>query len=91
MITERFSSRTIANMEVALERACLLLPADSEKHRTRRRIANNIIECANRGDTTLGELTEAGYAAAKQLTQARARRRATAPPRLARPAPDVVA
>ena len=68
MITERFNSRTMANMEVALERACLLLSAGSEKHRARRIIASKIIECANRGDTTLGRLTEAGYAAVMQLT-----------------------
>jgi hypothetical protein len=67
MLTERFNERTIANMEVALERACLLLPIGSEKHRLRRLIANKIIECANRGDTTLSRLTEAGYAAAKQV------------------------
>jgi hypothetical protein len=68
MITEHFNDRTIANMEVALERACLLLPADRDKHQTRRLIANKIIECANRGETTLGRLTEVGYAAVKQLT-----------------------
>ena len=67
MLTERFNERTMANMEVALERACLLLPTGSEKHRLRRLIANKIIECANRGDTTLSRLTEAGYAAAKQV------------------------
>src|SRR4029453_18721135 len=70
MITELFNGRTMANMEVALERACLLLPTGSEKYRTRRLIANKIIECANRGDTTLSGLTEAGYAAVKQLTTA---------------------
>jgi hypothetical protein len=68
MITERFNERTIANMEVALERACLILPAGGEKHRVRRLIANKILECANRGDTTLSRLTEAGYAAARQVT-----------------------
>ena len=68
MITEVFNRRTIANMEVALERACLLLPTGSEKHRVRRIIASKIIECADRGDTTLSRLTEAGYAAAMQLT-----------------------
>jgi len=55
-------------MEVALERACLLLPTDGEKHRARRVIAGKIIECANRGSATLSTLTEAGYAAAMQLT-----------------------
>ena len=67
MITEAFNRRTIANMEVALDRACLVLPTDSEKHRARRIIAGKIIECANRGETSLSRLTEAGYAAAMQL------------------------
>ena len=67
MITEAFDSRTLANMEVALERACAFLPTGSEKHRARRIIASKIIECANRGDTTLISLTETGYAAAMQL------------------------
>ena len=67
MISETFDRRTMAKMEVALERACLLLPADSEKHKARRIIASKIIECANRGDATLAGLTEAGYVAAMQL------------------------
>jgi hypothetical protein len=67
MITDTFDRRTIANMEVALERACLLLPTGGEKHRARRIIAGKIIECANRGETTLSRLTEAGHAAAIQL------------------------
>ena len=67
MITDAFNRRTIANMEVALDRACLLLPTGGEKHRARRIIAGKIIECANRGETSLCRLTEAGYAAAVQL------------------------
>jgi hypothetical protein len=67
MITGTFDRRTVANMEVALERACLFLPTCSEKHRVRRIVASKIIECANRGEITLGALTEAGYAAAMQL------------------------
>ena len=47
MITERFNSRAMANMEVALERACLLLSTDREKHRARRIIAAKLLECAN--------------------------------------------
>jgi hypothetical protein len=67
MITEAFNRRTIANMEVALDRACLLLPTGGEKHRARRIIAGKIIECANRGETSLSGLTEAAYSAAMQL------------------------
>ena len=68
MITDTFDRRTIAKMEVALERACLLLPTGGENHRARRIIASKIIECANRGDASLSRLTEVGYAAAMQLT-----------------------
>jgi hypothetical protein len=68
MITEAFDRRTIANMEVALERACLVLPTGGEKHRARRIIAGKIIECASRGETSLSRLTEAAYAAAMQLS-----------------------
>jgi hypothetical protein len=67
MITDTFDRKTIAKMEVALERACALLPASSEKHSARRLIARKLIECAKRGDDSLVELTEAGYAAAMQL------------------------
>jgi hypothetical protein len=68
MITDAFNRRTIANMEVALDRACLLLPTGGEKHRARRIIAGKIIECANRGETSLSRLAEVGYAAAMQLS-----------------------
>jgi len=71
MITDTFDRRTLAKMEVALERACLLLPTGSEKHNARRIIASKIIECANRGDATMSRLTEVGYAAAMQLTASR--------------------
>jgi hypothetical protein len=67
MITDTFDRKTIAKMEVALERACLLLPTGGENHRARRIIAGKIVECATRGETTLSRLTEVGYAAAIQL------------------------
>jgi hypothetical protein len=68
MITDAFDRRTIAKMEVALERACLALPTGSEEHKARRIIASKIIECAKRGNASLIELTEAGYSAALQLS-----------------------
>ena len=34
-IADSFDSRTLANMEVALERACKLLASGSEQHDTR--------------------------------------------------------
>ena len=67
MIAEEFDSRTIANMEVALERACKMLSIGAEQHASRRYLASRIIECAQRGDITLRSLTEAGCLAASEL------------------------
>jgi hypothetical protein len=69
-ITESFDTRTLANMEVALERACKILAIGSEQHDTRRHIASRILECAESGDRTLGGLTEAGRVAASELSAA---------------------
>jgi len=63
LIAERFDARTLANMEVALDRACKILPEGSEVHEARRHIARKILQCANGGDVTLGGLTEAARAA----------------------------
>jgi hypothetical protein len=63
LIAERFDSRTLANMEVALDRACKFLPVGSERHEARRHIAAKILQCAKSGDLTLGGLTEAARAA----------------------------
>ena len=58
-IEEAFDSRTLANMEVALERVCETVP-EGKSHAVRKRIAEHIIQCARDGRTTLGELTAAG-------------------------------
>jgi hypothetical protein len=72
MIAESFDSRTLANMEVALERACEMLSIEqSERHEARRHIAARILQCAESGDRTLGGLTEAGRIAASELGAAR--------------------
>jgi hypothetical protein len=67
MIADKFDSRTLANMEVALERACKLLPAGAEQHDNRRYLAGRILLCAEGGDLTLSSLTEAGERAASEL------------------------
>ncbi|WMT79660.1 hypothetical protein [Bradyrhizobium sp. Ash2021] len=68
LIAERFDSRTFANMDVALERACQHLPKGTDSHAARRYIARRIIKRAACGDRTLGGLTEAGRLAASELT-----------------------
>jgi hypothetical protein len=69
-IAEDFDTRTLANMEVALERACKNVATGREQHNIRRHIAAAILECAQKGDRTLGGLTEAGRAAASELSAA---------------------
>lgn len=59
MIEERFDARTLANMNVALERVCQRSP-DGEDHRFRKMVARRIIQYAKMGKKTLGALTRAG-------------------------------
>lgn len=67
LIAERFDAKTLANMEVALDRACEVLAAGNRQPDARRHIASKIVECAQRGDTTLSGLTDAGCVAASEL------------------------
>jgi hypothetical protein len=62
-----FDSRTLANMQVALERACKILSTEAEEHWARRHIASKIVECAEGCDKTLNAMTAAGRAAAHEL------------------------
>ena len=71
MIADSFDCRTLANMEVALERACKILRTGAEDHKIRRHIASEILECAAAGDKTLQGLTEAGLSATTKLRAAR--------------------
>ena len=59
MIEDRFDARTLANMNVALERVCQRRP-DGEDYRVRKLVAQRIIRCAKIGRKTLGALTNAG-------------------------------
>jgi hypothetical protein len=71
MITDRFDERTIANMEVALDRACERFPKQLVTHEARKRIAAEILDAATRGDRTLKGLTEAAIMAATALSSSR--------------------
>jgi len=59
MIEDRFDARTLANMNVALERVCQRRP-DDEDYRVRKLVAQRIIQCAKMGKKTLGARTNAG-------------------------------
>jgi hypothetical protein len=45
MIEDRFDARTLANMQVALERVCRQRP-NGQYHKFRRRVAQRIMQCA---------------------------------------------
>jgi hypothetical protein len=72
MIVEQFDRRTIAAMEVALEKACERRPGGGN-HNLRKRVAQNIIQCAKNGNNSLDALTAAGERALAQLQQSRKR------------------
>jgi len=59
LIDGAFDSRTLANMNVALDRVCNVATR-GEEYPVRKRIARRIISCARSGKTTLAELTIAG-------------------------------
>ena len=59
LIDGAFDLRTLANMNVALDRVCEKA-AHGEDHAVRKRVARQIVKCARSGKTTLGELTAAG-------------------------------
>lgn len=59
MIEGNFDARTLANMNVALDRVCRKSPS-GERHEVRKRVGQAIVRCAKNGKTTLGALTEAG-------------------------------
>jgi hypothetical protein len=54
-----FAERVQANMDMVLDQVCAELPNGGD-HETRRSIAEQLIEAARAGKTTLGELTTAG-------------------------------
>jgi hypothetical protein len=73
MITDDFDERTIANMEVALDRACERFPKQLASHEARKRIAARILERARRGERTLKGLTDAAILAATLISSRKIR------------------
>jgi hypothetical protein len=67
MISNDFSDRTLANLEIALERACQRLGTDGMSHECRKFVALKMISAARNGVTTLAKLTEIAQLASNQL------------------------
>jgi hypothetical protein len=68
MIEGSFGPRTLANMNVVLDRVCEKAPC-GEDHDVRKRVAKAIVQCAKSGRTTLGALTEAGEKVLWRITE----------------------
>src|ERR1700712_1070952 len=71
LILESFDRRTLTKREIALEQACGFVSTGRQKHRSRRYIARQIIECALNGDRSLASLTTAAITAAQELNASR--------------------
>jgi uncharacterized protein YoaH (UPF0181 family) len=67
MIIEEFNWKTLAVIDLALERACRFLPIGLSEHETRKFVAEKIVESAKNGNQTLAGLTEAGRRAVHEL------------------------
>ncbi|WP_426442492.1 hypothetical protein [Bradyrhizobium genosp. P] len=59
MLTE-FDQNTIANMTAALDHVCKKIPASSDSNELRKRIADELVQCARSGRRTLIDLQDAG-------------------------------
>jgi hypothetical protein len=73
MIEGTFDARTLARMNLALDRVCKTI-VDGEAHSVRKRVARRIIKCARRGKTSVEDLTSAGQRAVTRLARSDHRR-----------------
>ena len=71
MIADQFDEKTLANMEVALERACERFPEDLSSHKARASVAASILERVKSGDKKLNSLTSCAVTAAIKLHRER--------------------
>ena len=55
-----FDQNTLANMTAALEFVCKRLPPDKDSPKARKRIADEMIECAKSGRRTYVDFQDAG-------------------------------
>jgi urease gamma subunit len=69
MLSDEFNKKTLAIMELALERACRFLPLGLPEHETRKFVAEKIVECARNGNQSLAGLTEVGRQAVRELRE----------------------
>jgi hypothetical protein len=64
----KLDDRTIANMDVALERACRVFPNGGD-HERRKYVAQKLTLSARKGNNTLGGLSAVANAAVEELAK----------------------
>ncbi len=64
----KLDERTRANMEVALEEACRVLPHGGD-HNLRKKVAQKLLQSARKGNTTLGGLSAVARTALMEATK----------------------
>jgi hypothetical protein len=68
LLTE-FDQTTIANMTAALDYICKRIPAYKDSNELRKRIADELMQCARTGRRTLIDLEAAGLEVLKDVTR----------------------
>jgi ketopantoate reductase len=68
MLTE-FDQSTIANITAALDLVCRKIPADRDTNELRKRIADELLQCARIGRRTVIELEQAGMKIIKEVAK----------------------
>ena len=63
----KFDQNTIAKMTAALEYVCRKIPADKDSHQVRKRIADELINCARSGRCSLSEFQKAGLKVLEEI------------------------
>lgn len=69
LVSDTLDRRAINEMEIALSKACEILPPELDTHDNRCLIAKSILRRVNDGERTFGGMVCAGMAAIEQLRQ----------------------
>ncbi|KZD20357.1 hypothetical protein A4A58_19145 [Tardiphaga robiniae] len=67
MVAQTVDKRTILEMEIALTKACEVLPRELDSHKNRCFVAKKILKRVNAGERTFGGMVSAGMAAVEAL------------------------
>jgi hypothetical protein len=71
LVIDAFGNRAILEMEMALTKACEILPRELDNHKNRCFIAKKILKRVNAGEYTFGGMVCAGMAAVEELRRKR--------------------